>query len=647
MLGKKGPSVTKCVHYEIVTNRRIIPSFFSEIEIDLPGKSYEKDQLIIEISGKFAFEMYFDDMVVPELDSNKLATDGDKIFAEMWTHNDRYFRLSPVKTKGSALHYRIQKKNAYTYKIEVKSSGKCAQSKLKIFLYSTAVDIHDLAFNRKMLIKDFVSVEYSYKSTRKTVKCKFNQISAQKDEKDLEKKRIKIGNAPNNEDGRLRLVHTKQYITLKALSKFKPPQLTTKGKKQIVVTYVGPDDLTNMETSLAYLGQICEQKGINERKVFVRADMVNENTSDSKLVEIVKRFTGRSTDSEKIGRHESDWHESDIIIDTCTINYWRFSKDYENVDPNETNIYKEEISKRISYLKPGGILYLVFPSFVSGFGKLFDDRYQTMDKETDLSRFRDTDDVITELNSIYEEIKKTHTNIMIEMEGSHDYDGGFIVIRHKGDSYSEEDTNRDYQDQTFIPSDSKQTNEKLWLEFPIVDGEQRASTLFGKRPIGGLESKKVRIQIKRNPNEFTTETFYSIRRLMETGIEQNWKVLGENLDEKVDDDYILSFAEEFVEEFATANRSRVELAEMDELIPYLNRKGITYNEIVALVGLEKIKSEREMIASIVKPIPLIREQRNESGKLTHYEIHSERTWDNRFDFDLGDRELLRASAAAA
>ena len=43
-------------------------------------KSYEKDQLIIEISGKFAFEMYFDDMVVPELDSNKLATDGEKSF---------------------------------------------------------------------------------------------------------------------------------------------------------------------------------------------------------------------------------------------------------------------------------------------------------------------------------------------------------------------------------------------------------------------------------------------------------------------------------------------------------------------------------------------------------------------------------------
>ena len=51
-----------------------------------------------------------------------------------------------------------------------------------------------------------------------------------------------------------------------------------------------------------------------------------------------------------------------------------------------------------------------------------------------------------------------------------------------------------------------------------------------------------------------------------------------------------------------------------------------------------------MIASIVKPIPLIK-NKEESGKLTHYEIHSERTWDNRFDFDLGDRELLRASAA--
>ena len=66
---------------------------------------------------------------------------------------------------------------------------------------------------------------------------------------------------------------------------------------------------------------------------------------------------------------------------------------------------------------------------------------------------------------------------------------------------------------------------------------------------------------------------------------------------------------------------------------------------MALVGLEKIKSEREMIASIVKPIPLIREQRNESGKLTHHEIHSERTWITRFDFDFGDRELLRAAEA--
>ena len=191
-LAKKGPSVTKCIHYEIVTNRRIIPSFFSEIEIDLPGQSYQNDQLIIEISGKFAFEMYFDDVVVPELDSSKLATDADRIFAEMWTYNDRYFQLSPVITKGSELHYRIRKENPYTYKIEVKSSIKCVQSKLKIYLYSTAVDIHDLAFNRKVLIKDFVSVKYSYKSIRKTRNCKFNQTVDQKDEKELEKIRIKL-----------------------------------------------------------------------------------------------------------------------------------------------------------------------------------------------------------------------------------------------------------------------------------------------------------------------------------------------------------------------------------------------------------------------------------------------------------------------
>ena len=182
------------------------------------------------------------------------------------------------------------------------------------------------------------------------------------------------------------------------------------------------------------------------------------------------------------------------------------------------------------------------------------------------------------------------------------------------------------------------------LSFQYVD-EQRASTLFGKRPIGGLEPKKVRI--KWNPKEFTTKRFDSLGRFLKTGNEQNWKFLGEDLDKKVDDDYILGFAEEFVEELATPDRSRIELAEMDELIPYLNRKGITHDRIVALVGLEKMKPEREMIASIVKPIPLIIEQRNESGELTHYEIQSERTWDNQFDFDLGERELLRASAAAA
>ena len=104
--------------------------------------------------------------------------------------------------------------------------------------------------------------------------------------------------------------------------------------------------------------------------------MVNENTSDSKLVEIVKRFTGRSTIARKLVGTKVIGMRVISLLTPVHINYWRFSKDYEECFP-ETNIYKEEISKRIN-LKPGGILYLVFPSFVSGFGKLFDDRYQTM-----------------------------------------------------------------------------------------------------------------------------------------------------------------------------------------------------------------------------------------------------------------------------
>lgn len=606
MLGKKGPSVTKCVHYEIVTNRRIIPSFFSEIEIDLPKQSYQNDQLIIEISGKFAFEMYFDDVVVPKLDSSKLATDADKILADMWAYNDRYFQLSPVKTKGSALHYKIKKKNPYTYKIEVKSAGKCTQTKLKIYLYSTAVDIHDLAFNRKVLIKDFVSVKYSYKSTRKTRNCKFNQTVDQKDEKELEKIRIKIGNAPNNEDGRLRLIHTKQYMTLKALSRFKPAQLDNKGKsKQIVVTYVGPDDLTNMETALKYLKQICEDKEIHERKLYVRADTVNENTSDSKLTHIVKKFTGENTNIDEINQHGDSWHKSDVIIDTCTMNYWRFSNLYGNIDPHKTNLYQEEISNRISHLNPGGNLYLVFPSFVSGFGKIFDDDYRTMNKSKSISEFEVTNDVIQELKFILEEIKKEHPNIITNFE-SFDADGAYFVISNNefGHTYQEE----------------KPINTEWKIETSYV-------------PISRTEDSRIQpivLKIKKNDDGLRT-------KILQTDKYKTVKDRG----------YITGFAEDFVQQFVQANRTRIELMEMDELIPYLVRKDITSEDLLAYVGITGQIDERELIALIVDPIPIIKEQRNRLGELTHYEIQSESNsiWD--YDFDTGEREILRAAAAAA
>lgn len=624
MFGRRKPSVTKCVNYEIVTNRRIIPSFFSEIEIDLPGNSFEKNELIIEISGKFAFEMYFGDMVVSGVDSSELDTDSDNIFLNTWTHIDRYFTLSPVGTKKSVVHCKIQKANPYTYKIKVRSNGKCNRLKLKLHLYSNAVDVHDLAFNRKALIKDFVRVDYSKAGGRRK-NCNFSQRLGTMEQKNLEKKRIKFGNTPSNEYGRLRLVHTKQYITLKALSEFKHPHLLTKAKsKRIVVTYVGPDDLTNMQTALQYLKQICKQKGINERTLYVRADMVNENTSDAKLANIVKDFTGRSTDLERIRKHESEWVESDIIIDTCTMNYWRFSKDWKDIEQQKTNLYFEEISRRINYLKPGGILYLVFPSFVSGFGKIFDDKYHSIKDDTDISTFRDTDDVIKELNSICEEIKKRYTNIIIESPKNYDSDGGSIVIRHKGDSYSSGDTTTKYQDQRIVPITPK-SDTNIWKSyFPSL-------SIMGEPPaaFGGLSPFKKFI-----PRESKSKFRIILPKHSLSTI-------------KVDEEgFISTFTEDFIQQFVDKKQSRIELIEMDDLIPYLIRKGITHKEMVAYVGLTGRNDERELIASIVEPIPIIREWRNDMGELSHYEIQSESILIEQYDFDLGDRELLRAAAAA-
>ena len=85
--------------------------------------------------------------------------------------------------------------------------------------------------------------------------------------------------------------------------------------------------------------------------------------------------------------------------------------------------------------------------------------------------------------------------------------------------------------------------------------------------------------------------------------------------------------------------------EMDELIIYLVRKDITA-DLLSYVGITGQIDERELIALIVKPIPVIEEQRNRLGELFHYEIQSESNsiWD--YDFDLGEREILIAAAAA-
>lgn len=162
-----------------------------------------------------------------------------------------------------------------------------------------------------------------------------------------------------------------------------------------------------------------------------------------------------------------------------------------------------------------------------------------------------------------------------------------------------------------------------------------------------------RLISKLNDENFMLE----LDALIENPLPENWTIPSSDDDEtdneqessteKSDGNLIVVFAEDFVQQFVAANRSRVELVEMDGLIPYLTRKGITHDEMVAHLGSKKMKHEREMIASIVKPISIIREQRDTFGELTYYEIQSEIILINQLDFDLSDRELLRRAAAAA
>ena len=56
---------------------------------------------------------------------------------------------------------------------------------------------------------------------------------------------------------------------------------------------------------------------------------------------------------------------------------------------------------------------------------------------------------------------------------------------------------------------------------------------------------------------------------------------------------------------------------MDQLLPYLRNKGHDHSQLVEVFGNHE--SDRELLASVVRPLHEIQERR-ENDLLTHYEI---------------------------
>lgn len=80
---------------------------------------------------------------------------------------------------------------------------------------------------------------------------------------------------------------------------------------------------------------------------------------------------------------------------------------------------------------------------------------------------------------------------------------------------------------------------------------------------------------------------------------------------------ILARAQDFVQEFIDKKQIRVELDEMDQLLPYLRNKGHDRSQLVEVFGNHE--SDRELLASVVRPLHEIQERRRNT-LLTHYEI---------------------------
>lgn len=425
--------VTSFESYEKVSGNQIKSGYFSGFEINLGHKRFRRDKnATITISGLEPFELYFSGLVVRGENAEGVSVE-ENLFSKKYDNNEAYFPFTMDGAADSKFNICIKKLDPCSYEIKVERYKNC-NGKISLRMESTSQS----TANRERFIEEFTRVEYSSKFTKwKKIICPFNKSHKTKDESLVQKERIEFGEQRRKD--RLELFHTKQYMTLAALSKYKPNyNAIVDQTSDLIVTYVGPDDLTNMETSLNFIKQQSDAAGIKKRRLIVRADILGERTTHRKLKSILEDFEGKKTTRQNIIEHAPSWSSSDIIIDTYTINFWRYAKEYRE-EEFSWKVFENEISRRIKALKPKGSLYLVFPSNVSGFGNVFTSEYQTayVDDESSKDSWG-TGRVLKELDKICTNLKQTkHANITLGKSEEFDYDGGYIVITKAGQNYTD------------------------------------------------------------------------------------------------------------------------------------------------------------------------------------------------------------------
>jgi hypothetical protein len=629
MMALKG-LVTYHKSFETQDGNKIRPEFFCELELDLGHKKIKKDkEAIFTISGIGSFEMYFSGLVV-QGENVRGISGKENLFSEKYDENDSYFPFTMDGASDSKFKIWIKKIDACTYEIKVESYRNC-KGKLKLRLESAESITHHHRGNKKRLIQEFIQVQYSGKSTNnKEKQCLIDRNIEYIDMRDKQERRIDFPNS-NNKD-RLMMVHTKQFMTLAAISKHKPIySAITKSRRGLTVTYVGPDDLTNMETSLNFIKEQAISAGVQNRRLFVRADILGEKTTHRKLNKIFEDFEGLDG-TEGILQHQPSWDESDIIIDTFTINCWKEAPEY-NDKKNSWEIFAKEISRRISALKPNGTLYLVFPNNISGFWDIFTEDYETIFSkdneynsefsESPKSSWR-TDRVLKELQQICTELKKKFPNITFKGE-EFDFDGGYIVIRKGSSSHVPEkaDNYATVSAADRLPSGGRITaaqGEFVWERgamYPTraMPIERQANFKFS--PVG--------------------KTLVTINEDM--GSEEAGKII------------IHNYAEDFVSRFTNGDKYKVSLSEMDELIDYLNAKGYSLTELIQYyhgsnrfsitspVLQRRSDDMRELIAAIIEPLSEIQERRDNDA-LSHYVIGLD-----AIQMDPTDWNIVAAAAA--